>query len=132
MNWGRIVLAGALAGLVTFFANFLLHGVIMAGEYAKYSVFTKEEANPLWFLLIGICIGIPIAALFAKTRKCWGPGLAGGATFGFFVGLVLFFQPFYNPLVLQGFPYHLGWCMGGIDLIVAVLYGATVGLVYKA
>jgi len=55
----------------------------------------------------------------------------GGVAFGFLLGLVYFFQPFYNPLVIQGFPYHLAWCWGGVNLIDSVLFGATVGLIIK-
>ena len=131
MNWGRIGLAGVAAGVVAWLVSFVLHGVIMAGTYAKYPVFIQEDGNPFWFLLVGVCIGVPYAILFAKTRKCWGSGLAAGATFGFVVGLVLFFQDFYLPLVVVGFPYYLGWCWGGINLIVSVVYGAVVGLLYK-
>lgn len=131
MNWTKALIAGIVGGLVQTIANFIMHGMIMASAYEKYPVFTQEEASPVWFFVIGWCIAIPAAILFAKTRGSWGEGINGGAAFGFCLGLVLFFTPFYNPLVFEGFPYYMGWCWGGIDLIGFTLLGATFGLVYK-
>ena len=132
MNWGKIVIAGVVAGVVLWLVDFVLHGWIMASAYLKYpGVFTQEEASPFWFLAVAICIAITVAILFAKTCDCWASGLTGGATFGFFLGLVAFFGPFYFPLVLEGFPYYLAWCWGGIHIIEAVIGGAVIGAIYK-
>ena len=119
MNWSKL-------------AGFVLHGVIMANTYMKYTeVFTQEQANPIWFLVIGICTTIVAAIIFAKTRGSWGEGVAGGATYGFFLGLFAFFPQFYNSLIIEGWPYYLGWCWAGIGMIEWVIVGAVLGLVYK-
>jgi hypothetical protein len=131
MNWTRAILAGVAGGIATWIANFVMHGMILGSTYMKYEVFTREQANPLHFLLVGICIGIPTAILFAKTRASWASGVAGGVTFGFFVGLVAFFAPFYESMVIEGFPYFLSWCWGGVNLIGFVVYGAVIGAIYK-
>lgn len=131
MNWTRAILAGLAAGFVTNIANFVMHGLLLAETYKRYDVFAKDEANPLWFLLISFCIGIAAAILFAKSRGSWAAGWKGGATFGFFLGLTAFFANFYYPLVLEGFPYYLGWCWGGINVIDGVLGGAVLGALYK-
>jgi hypothetical protein len=72
------------------------------------------------------------ALLFARTRGSWAAGLRGGLTFGFFLGLVIFFQRFYDPLVIDGYPYYLSWCQGGISMIDSLLAGAVVGTIIKA
>lgn len=132
MNWIRVILAGVAGGIVVTIANFVMHGMIMANTYTKYPVFAREQANPLHFLLVAVCIGIPVAILFAKTRESWAGGILGGGTFGFFLGLVAFFPPFYDSLVIEGFPYYLSWCWGGMNLIGFVVYGLTIGLLYKS
>jgi hypothetical protein len=71
------------------------------------------------------------ALLFAKTRDSWADGLKGSITFGFFVGLIIFFYQFINVLVIKGFPYHLSWCWGGIELIGWPVFGAVAGLLIK-
>lgn len=128
MNWTRIVLGGILAGIVTWLADFVMHGILLGDTYMRYSeVFTQTQANPLSFAAISIAIGVFFAALFAKTRASWGDGWKGGAVFGVFFGLAVFFGNFYYPLVIEGFPYYLGWCWGGIGVIDSVLAGAVVG-----
>ena len=57
--------------------------------------------------------------------------MKGGATFGFFLGLVAFFPNFYFSLVLEGFPYFLSWCWGGINLIDFVIAGVVLALIYR-
>ena len=132
MNWGRIALAGVAAGIVTTVSDFVLHGVVMAPTYQRLSqVFSQTQANPAWFVLVAVTICVTAALLFARTRGSWAGGWKGGLTFGFFLGLVLFFQGFYDPLVLDGFPYYLSWCQGGIAMIDSLLAGAVIGAVLK-
>ena len=52
--------------------------------------------------------------------------------FGFWLGLVAFFSPFYDSLVIEGFPYFLSWCWGGANLISLVIFGAVIGAIYKS
>ena len=132
MNWTKIFLAGLVGGILMFLADFVLHGMILSGVYTEYSdVFSQTQANPLWFLLISVLIGFFASLLFAKTRNCWGGGWKGGATFGFYLGLVFFFSQFYSTLVIDGFPYFLSWCQGGSVLIAVTIMGFGLGLVQK-
>jgi hypothetical protein len=131
MNWMRIVVAGLVGGFVMNIADFIMHGFILGNTYTRYPVFSQEQANPLLFLAISVCIGIIAAMFYARTIDSWSGGWKGGATFGFFVGLVAFFSNHYYPLVLDGFPYYLAWCWGGVGLITAVIGGAVIGAIYK-
>jgi hypothetical protein len=132
MNWTRVVVGGVVAGIVTNLVDFLMHGVILANTYKKYTVaFTQTQTNPLFFLAVSVAISFFAAVLFAKTRGSWGEGWAGGAAFGFFLGLTFFFRNFINPLVINGFPYYLGWCWGGIDTITCTVAGAVLGTIIK-
>jgi hypothetical protein len=132
MNWTHVLRAGVVAGIVTNLADFVMHGMIMANTYVKYpQVFSQTQANPLWFLLVALCLGLSAAILFGKSRSSWAAGWKGGATFGFFLGLVGFWTGFYNPLVIDGFPYYLCWCWGGITMIDSLLAGCVLGALIK-
>lgn len=132
MSWTRVLGGGIAAGIVINLADFVQHGLIMAGAYKRYTqVFSQTQANPAWFALVALCIGISVAILFGKTRQSWAAGPAGGVAFGFFVGLIGFFPGFYNPLVIDGFPYYLSWCWGGITMIDSLLAGAVLGAIVK-
>ena len=133
MNWTRIALAGLAAGIVTWISDFVLHGMVMGPTYQRLSqVFSQTQANPAWFLLISFTIWLMAALLFARTRSSWAAGFKGGLSFGFFLGLVIFFQRFYDPLVIDGYPYYLAWCQGGISMIDSLLAGAVIGSIVKA
>lgn len=133
MNWTRVGIAGIAAGLVTWISDGLQHGVVMAETYKGLSqVFTQTQASPAWFLLIAVTLCLMSALLFARTRGSWAPGWKGGLTFGFFLGLVVFFQRFYDPLVVDGYPYYLAWCQGGISMIDSLLAGAVMGSIVKS
>ena len=131
MNWMRTLLAGLAAGIVVFLADFVLHGQIMAGTYSRYGAFSQEQVNPLYFLLVSVCIAIPAALFFTRTRNEWAAGFKGGATFGLWLGFLAFFGNFYMPLVIKGFPYYLAWCWGGINVIEGLIGGAILGLLIK-
>jgi len=133
VNWTRTLLAALAGGVVMWLVSFLLHGVVMGSTYMKYpAVFTQEATNPALFLIVEILIAFPAAAIFARTRGSWGAGIAGGVAFGFWLGLVGAFAQLFSPLVMEGFPYYLGWCWFGINLITSLALGAVLGGMIKA
>ena len=130
MNWTRVVIGGLVAGIVVNLADFVMHGKIMADTYKRFDqVFTQAEANPMLFFAVAMATGVMVAMLFAKTRAAWAPGWKGGLFFGLFFGLATFFLNFYNPLVIDGFPYYLSWCWGGIGVIDGLIGGTVLGLI---
>ncbi len=121
-----------LGGIAMWLVSFVLHGVVLGNTYIGLpEVFSQEQANPFHFLLIELCVAIPMTFLFLKTRQCWSPGIMGGLTFGFWIGLVGAFAQFFNPLVIDGFPYYLAWCWFGTNVIIAMVMGAVLGLFIK-
>jgi hypothetical protein len=132
MNGKKVVVAGAVGGVVLWLVDFVFHGVLMGGTYMKYpEVFAQEQSHVLHLLLVEVCLGIGAALLFARTRNSWAPGWSGGATFGFFLGLFAFWLPFFDPMVIEGFPYYMAWCHGGMAMIGAVVLGAVLGAIIK-
>lgn len=127
----RTIVAAVVAGIAVMVFSFVMHGMILGNTYMEHDVFTKEEANPVWFLVIEVAIAFTAALLFVKTRSTWGDGAKGGAVFGFYIGLLSFFPPFFNSLIFEGFPYFLGWCWGSINLMQGVLIGTVLGAMIK-
>ncbi len=133
MNWTRVALAGVAAGVVTWISDFVLHGIVMGPTYQRLSqVYSQTAANPAKFLAVSLVICFTAALLFARSRGSWAAGWKGGLSFGFFLGLVVFFQRFYDPMVIDGYPYYLAWCQGGISMIDSLLAGAILGAVIKS
>lgn len=133
MSWMRVMLGGLLAGIVVNIVDFVLHGMVLGRTYQRYTeAFRQTPANPVHFAVVAVAIGLATALLFARSRGSWPAGWRGGAVFGFYLGLAGFFVSFYNPLVIDGFPYYLAWCWGGIHLIDGVVGGAVLGAVVPA
>ena len=122
MKLSKVLLTGIVGGAVVWVYYFLTHGLILADTYMKHSVFITESANPIWFVFNTVLVALAGALLFAKTRGSWAEGIKGGLTFGFFVGLVLFFYQFLNSFLLE-------W--GGIELIGWLVFGLVAGILYK-
>lgn len=132
MNWTRIVVAALVGGLVNNVINFLAHGLALGNTYREYAgVFSQEQANPLWFLLIAVVAGFFLAILFSKTRAAWGSGVRGGMIFGALVGTIAGLLHFFQPLVIDGFPYYLAWCWLSIEIIAFAVEGAVLALILK-
>lgn len=134
MNSKKALIAGVVGGIVLFIAGGVLHGAIMGSTYMKYTeVFSQEEEpmNMFWFFVLALGIAMVAAFLFAKTRDCWAEGIGGGVKYGIFLGLFSFFPQFYNSLIIDGFPYYLNWCWGGISFIEMVILGVVLAAVYK-
>ena len=131
MNWSKTLIGGIVAGIALTLVEFVMHGMIMRSTYEGYPDVFRQDASPTYFVFVAVCMGIALAILFAKTRHCWADGVKGGATYGFFAGLIGFFSHFYNPLVFDGYPYYLAWCQGTITLIAVIIVGAVLGLTIK-
>ncbi len=132
MNWSKAVVAGLAGGVVNAVYEFIMHGMIMGNTYKSLPQVFRQDANPMWFTVIAILMGVAGGLLFARTRGSWAAGAKGGMIFGVFVGLISFLSMFYSPLTVPGFPYYLTWCMGGIGFIEWVIFGAVAGSIYKA
>jgi hypothetical protein len=133
MQWSKVLIAGAVGGVVNAVYGFVMHALIMGNTYRKYTpeVFREDESGMAWFIIIPIVLGLVGGAFFAKSRSAWAAGPKGGAMFGFWVGLIGFIANFYTPLIYTGYPYYLTWCTGGILLIGWVIVGAVIGAMYK-
>lgn len=132
MNWTRVLLGAVAGGVALNLVSFVSHGLILADTYRTYDqVFEQEPANPAFFVVTSLILGLVAAVLFAKTRASWRSGLTGGILFGLLVGLLPGFTNFFWPIVFAGFPYHLAWCWLGIDVLSYGAAGAVFALIIK-
>ena len=71
MNCIRAIIVGVEGGIVINLYDFLMHSYVMASTYEKHPIFHVEPANPVWFFVVAILMGIFAAFLFARTRDSW-------------------------------------------------------------
>lgn len=78
MNKGRIVLGGLVAGVVLNILEYIVHGVLLAGEWDAAMVDLGKEplAGPAitWMILLTFVLGIVLVKMYAIFRPRFGPG----------------------------------------------------------
>ena len=89
MNLGRLALAAVAATVVDAVYGFVVYGVLLVGEFARYpGVYRSNEAGMAYLPLMFFGIFVAIAALTLIYAKGYegGSGVAEGFRFGVLVG----------------------------------------------
>lgn len=91
VNIGRILLGGTLAGIVTVFIGFAIHGGVLSSHYMYFqstgSVLKEPRMMPLQ-MLTQVLSGIFLAMIYVAGRKHFGAGPKTAIVMGLLVGLV--------------------------------------------
>src|SRR5260370_41048443 len=92
MNYARLVLAAVAATVVDAIYGFLVYGMLLTPEFARYpAVYRSNEAGMAYLpmMFVGIFVGMLVAAtIYAKGYE-GGSGLAEGGRFGLLLGVFL-------------------------------------------
>ena len=131
MDWSKAAIAGFVAGVVRAIYDYGMYCLIMRGTYHAHEEVFRQQANYVFYPIIEILIAVAAGLFFARSYSAWKPGVKGGLTFGFWIGIITFFTTFFIPLVFKGFPYFLTWCWASIGFIGWLLFGAVVATIYK-
>jgi hypothetical protein len=134
MNYSRLLLA-ALAGLVVEICyGFLVYGLLLANEFAKYpALYRSAETGPgyLPLMFAGVFVSICVAAAIYARGYEGGSGVAEGARFGALLGaFVMFAFGGVNYGVLN-MGRRLALYTSAAGFVEWFLIGTAIGLVYK-
>ena len=94
MNYARLGLAAVAATVFDAIYGFLVYGILIAPEFAKYpGVYRSNEAGQAFLPLMfgGLFIAIAAAAIIYAKGYEGGSGVAEGARFGFLLGVFAVF-----------------------------------------
>ena len=94
MNYARLGLAAVAATVFDAIYGFLVYGILIAPEFAKYpGVYRSNEAGQAFLPLMfgGLFIAIAAAAIIYAKGYEGGSGVAEGARFGFLLGVFMVF-----------------------------------------
>ncbi len=94
MNLGRLALAAVAATVVDAVYGFVVYGVLLVGEFARYpGVFRPNEVGMAYLPLMFFGIFVAIAALTLIYAKGYegGSGVTEGFRFGVLVAIVIVF-----------------------------------------
>jgi hypothetical protein len=131
MNVQRFVLASLVVGVVMNVIDYVFHGLIMASTYASLPLF-RQDSQIAWLVFGDFVFAFVFVWVFARVRGSFAAGAGGGATFGFYAGVLLSFpMNLFLHLLLVGFPYSLSWIWTVYGIVAAVIAGAVAGALYK-
>lgn len=131
INLGRVLLGGLLAGLVLNIVDYVVYGVVMAGdlEVAMRDLGREPIASAqiLWFVILDFLYGILLVYLYAAIRPRFGPGARTAVIAGLLVWVGAALLHSLAEMQMGFFParfYVIGVVVALIALPVAAVAGA--------
>jgi hypothetical protein len=111
--------------------DFIVQGNVLAGMYASIPIFATNP--PIAWLVVGDFVAAFVFAwVYLRFAASVPAGPVGGATFGFYAGVLVSFPQFiFLHLLLNGFPYSVAWIWTVWTIIWYVALGAVAGLMNK-
>jgi hypothetical protein len=134
MNYARLVLAAVAAMLFDALYGFLVYGMLLAPEFARYpGVYRSNEAGmaflPLMFA--GLFIAIVAAAIIYAKGYEGGRGVAEGARFGFLLAVFVVFAFAAVNYAVLNIGRKLAVTTAAAGFVEWLVIGVIIGLVYK-
>lgn len=134
MSYGRLVLAAVVGLVVEVCYGFLVYGMLLSGEFAKYpALYRSAETGPAYLPLMfaGVFVAILAAAtMFAKGYE-GGSGAAEGLRFGLLLGVFAAFAFAGVNYGVLNMGRRLALYTAVASLVEWTLIGTAIGLVYK-
>jgi hypothetical protein len=134
MNYARLALAAVAATIFDAVYGFLVYGMLLAPEFARYpGVYRSNEDGqaflPLMFggLLIAI---VAVAIIYAKGYE-GGSGAAEGARFGFLLGVFVVFAFAAVNYAVLNVGRRIAVMTAAAGFVEWLAIGVVIGLVYR-
>ncbi len=128
MNINRIILGGVLAGIVYFFGDGLLHGILLKQQWAAIlGPQTQQDLHsPAYFFPYDLLKGLAVAWIYAGIRPRFGAGPKTAVLAGLAGWLLAIPVPLLGLLPMNFFSSHfvMLWSIYGV---VPMVVGALVG-----
>jgi hypothetical protein len=132
VNSKALLKLGIVIGILMNAFDIIVQGVLLAGLYTA-PVFRKPEDEIVYLVLTDFVAAFVFVWLYLKLGSATGPGVAGGATFGFYAGVLYSFPMFYAMhLLFNGYSFELASINTVYQVLVYVIMGATAGALNKA
>jgi hypothetical protein len=124
--WIAVLAGGVIANIIDYIFQAQLFTNIF---YSKMTDVMRQDTNILWFVFGDFVQVFVLAWVFNKVGSVFGGGIKGGATCGFYLGVLVSFPTyhFFN-LMFKGFSYGLTWA----STIYGIAWYVVIGVVLAA
>lgn len=132
MNVGKLLSATAVVGIVVNVFDYVLHDMILSGViYDGLADVLREDVSIVAIVAAEFVAALVFVWVYDKVRGSFDSGMAGGAVFGLYAGILVAFPAFiFDHLLLAGFTYGLAWTWTLSGIAWGVIAGATAGMMY--
>ena len=134
MNYARVALAAVAATIFDAIYGFLVYGMLLAPEFARYpGVYRSNEAGQAFLPLMfgGLLIAIfAVAVIYAKGYE-GGSGAAEGARFGFLFGVFVVFAFAAVNYAVLNVGRKIAVMTAAAGFVEWLAIGLVIGLVYR-
>jgi hypothetical protein len=134
MNYARLALAAIAATVFDAIYGFVVYGMLLAPEFARYpGVYRSNEAGQAFLPLMfgGLLIAILAAVIIYAKGYEGGSGVAEGARFGFLLGVFVVFAFAGVNYAVLNIGRRLAVMTAAAGLVEWLVIGTIIGLVYK-
>jgi hypothetical protein len=134
MNYARLVLAAVAATVFDACYGFLVYGMAIAPEFARYpGIYRGEDSGPAFLPLMfaGLFIAIVAAAVIYAKGYEGGSGLAEGARFGLLLGVFVVFTTASVNYATLNVGRKIAVMTAAAGFVEWLVIGTIIGLVYK-
>jgi hypothetical protein len=108
MDFKKFLAIGLAVGIAANIVDFLVHGQLLADFYTHPPF--RQGINPGWMILSDFVAAFVFAWFYLAVAGSFAPGVPGGATMGFYTGVLLIFPAaILMHLMFEGIPYYLAW-----------------------
>lgn len=130
MDFKKCLTIGVVVGIVVTVIDFVVQGRLLAGYYTQAPF--RQDINMAWVVVGDFAAALVFAWVYLAVAGSFAPGITGGATMGFYAGvLVNFPAAIFMHLMFQGFPYVLSWIWILYGVLWYVCAGAIAGAMNK-
>lgn len=130
MNVQKCLTATVAVGVVANILDFVVQGNLLAGYYAGGPF--RQDAPMGWFIFGDFVAAAVFVWFYDRVKASFAGGPAGGATFGFYAGVLASFPAYiFFHLMIKDVPYALSWIWTVYGIAWAVIAGAVAGAIYK-
>ena len=130
MDFKRFLTIGIAVGIAANVIDFVVQGNLLAGFYTQAPF--RQGTNVAWMVIGDFVAALVFAWFYLAVAGSFPPGVPGGATMGFYTGVLVNFPgAIFMFLMFQGIPYFLSWIWIVYGVFWYVCAGAIAGAINK-
>lgn len=130
MNFKKCLTIGVVIGIVVTVLDFVVQGRLLASYYTQPPF--RQDIHMAWIVVGDFAAAFIFAWVYLAVAGSFAPGVPGGATMGFYAGVLVNFPgAIFMHLMFQGFPYVLSWIWIVYGILWYVCAGAIAGAMNK-